>query len=130
MMLTLLNQDIGGIDRDEKELDKIELKSWPKKIDHLEELPQQYHPYLQSWLDKGMPVKHLTYIPREDVFCEQPEYVLCWMDDKVMMLKTDMVGLGRSVKRIVLTPQNIVRIDYSVTLLHCQVAFTYISLPS
>ncbi|WP_156136366.1 hypothetical protein [Candidatus Soleaferrea massiliensis] len=105
------------------EPEEFKLQSWPKRIYQLTDLPEIYLPYLQDWLQKGMPVKHLTYIPREEALSGQPEYVLCWLQDEVMLLKTDFIG--RKVKQVILSPDRIIRVDYSVSLLNCQVTLTY-----
>lgn len=89
--------------------------SWPKKIFEWEELPQHFHRFVQEWVNDGMELEQMTYIPRIHKFkVWLPEHMITWHKDKVMLL-CERRG---EVKRTILDKDNVIVIEYSLQLLN------------
>lgn len=90
--------------------------SWPRRISELSTLPQAYHLFLKDWIKKGMNIENIIYIPRiHQSVIEEPEIVLAWYDDEVMILKEEF---DTKVQQYLISSKDIVSIDYSLNLLN------------
>lgn len=69
------------------------LASWPKQIFAWEELPQPYHSAVRPWVEDGMPLEQILYIPRvHQNKLTEPQWVTAWHKNQVLILTDD----GRS----------------------------------
>ena len=66
---------------------------WPRQVDSLEELPAPYRPYLQKWLDQGMPVSQIIFVRQTNHWVtEKPEYVVAWHKNRVLHVQRHLAG--------------------------------------
>lgn len=66
------------------------LASWPKQIFEWEELPACYHDAVRPWVEDGMPLEHILFIPRvHQNKLSQPQWVTAWHKDQVLILTDD-----------------------------------------
>lgn len=100
--------------------------SWPQQVFGLEELPESYQPYIQDWMDKGMPVTNATFIPYlNSKTQERGEYVITWHEDRIMLLSPTPFG---GIKQTVICNQDILYMDYHTFLLDCCITLYYLEM--
>lgn len=93
------------------------LASWPRRIYEWDELPTQYHAYLKDWREFGLPAENVTLIPRIHQYKKGAEYVVAWLDDKVMLLMSD----DKPVQNKIIAQKDILLVEYDIQLLACTI---------
>lgn len=101
--------------------EKVPLKI--KQIKKLSELPEQYRSFLQTWLLQGMPFDNII-----DIFAinqdleKETKHCIAWFQEKIMILSEQK----HTVNQIILSPKDVVGVDYFSSNLNCQIGIKYL----
>lgn len=61
--------------------------TWPTRPDALSDLPADYLPCLAPWLEQGLPLARILYVPAfRSSEVVRPEYVIAWSDRALLLL--------------------------------------------
>lgn len=92
------------------------LASWPKRIYEWHELPEEFHPAIDSWRKQGMKPGNVTYIPAVSLGGRDAEYATAWWKDDVMV----QTSLNDSVDAVVIKSGTVPALVYEHQLLKCK----------
>ena len=97
--------------------------SWPQVIDNMKELPYAYREEMEKWLQKGMPLQNVTYVPSlHRLWKRQGEYAVAWFEDQVMILRE--VSSTHAPKAVI-SYKDVVGVEYYQKLLNCCATVIY-----
>lgn len=97
--------------------------SWPQVIDNIKELPYAYREEVEKWLQKGMPLQNVTYVPGlHRLWKRQGEYAVAWFGDQVMLLRETS---STHADKAVISCREVVGVEYYQKLLNCCATVIY-----
>lgn len=93
------------------------LATWPKKPCSLDELPAGYVPLLADWLEQGLPLDRILYVPAfQSSGVLREEYVAAWRPDALLLLERQP---DRAITRTLIPAARVVLVRYMRMTLDC-----------
>lgn len=98
------------------------MSSWPVRVWEESEIPQKYRLLLRPWLDAGLPLDHLIYVPKLKYARGSREYLLAVRDGEVLIL----MDYGRGgVEQTLVTRQGLLAAAHTRDLLSSSLEFLW-----
>ena len=98
------------------------MSSWPVRVWEESWIPQQYRLLLRPWLDAGLPLDHLVYVPRLKYVRGSREYLLAVRDGEVLIL----MDYGRGgVEQTLVSRQGLLAVAHTRDLLSSSLEFLW-----
>lgn len=98
------------------------MSSWPVRVWEENGIPRQYRLLLRPWLDAGLPLDHLVYVPKLKYARGSREYLLAARDGEVLIL----MDYGRGgVEQTLVTRQGLRAVAHTRDLLSSSLEFLW-----